>query len=288
MEKFTIVVTIIFISLLFYWLFFFSFSWFRSQVTQVDDEVSQQIITTGEPFGEYSFAVENYVVTSSGEPARRIEYIQTDPDRPSSTVVVTTSATVDSPVTVSVTGVDATGALVSNITGGITATTSSLSSPSNSSSLSTIFKEFNESQKKIEQLVTNLVTTNEVDGLQTENIKLKLELDEAIRKFRGELESKEIQLQEEKNRADQIKEELENQLTLERLEKEKLEEENEKLRQLVKQYEIKFKEEEEVEVQSCTISQVSDAMSCNWLIVTSINQTLQITHHSDTLTHSLT
>ncbi|XP_015782204.1 uncharacterized protein LOC107360095 [Tetranychus urticae] len=203
------------------------------QVTQVDDEVSQQIITTGEPFGEYSFAVENFVVTSSGEPARRIDFLQdnTNGNTSAETTIVVTNAP---------------------------PTTSVVSTPSASSSLSTIFKEFNESQKKIELLVTNLATTNGTDDLQTENMKLKLELDEAVRKFRIELENKEIQFQEEKNRGDLIQKELTGQLALERSEKERLEQENEKLREIVKQYELQLAEEE-VE---CTISQVSDTMSC--------------------------
>lgn len=130
-------------------------------------------------------------------------------------------------------------------------------SPSTSSSLQSAVKEISESQKKIEELVNNLISSTESDSLQQENLRLKVELEQVVREWSSEMEAKELRLQEETRKAEEVQKYLESQLNAEREEKQKLELENEQLKQLIQQYELQNKDEEE---QTYTLEEVTDQL----------------------------
>ena len=188
------------------------------QIAQ-DEEVSQQVLVNpAEPFAEYSFnSSGSSYMETSVEEPQLCDHNQQEP----STSKIQTN------------------------------------SPSTSSSLQSAVKEISESQKKIEELVNNLISSTESDSLQNENLRLKVELEQVVRDWSTEMEAKELRLQEETRKAEQVQKFLEMQLNAEREEKQKLELENEQFKQLIQQYEIQNKEEEE---QTYTLEEVTDQL----------------------------
>lgn len=186
--------------------------------------IHQEIITPEESFVDYSFAVESIVTPTSGnsiiiESQRRVDDLNgikgpNDDHSPSETTAAV--AAIEDP---------------------------EAEADAATSSLTIMFKEFSESQKKIEQLVTNLVSPGESDDLQSENIRLKEQLEETVRKCKSELEAKELAIQERKSRAEVVEKEMQARLAVERSIKEKLADENAELKLIVEHYEKKIKEQ---------------------------------------------
>ncbi|XP_053214556.1 uncharacterized protein LOC128397822 [Panonychus citri] len=189
------------------------------QIAQDEEQVTQVIVSTGEPFGEYSFnsSGSSYIETS-GEEAQ-LQQQSINPQLEAST---------------------------------------SIAKASTSSSLQSAVKEISESQKKIEELVNNLISSTESDSLQTENLRLKAELEEVVRTWSAEMTDKEMRLQEETRKSEAIQRDLELQLNAEREEKTKLEMENEQLKQLIQSYEMQDKEEEDQ--QTFTLEEVTEQL----------------------------
>lgn len=107
-------------------------------------------------------------------------------------------------------------------------------------------------------MVNNLISSTESDSLQTENLRLKAELEEVVRTWSAEMTDKEMRLQEETRKSEAIQRDLELQLNAEREEKTKLEMENEQLKQLIQSYEMQDKEEEDQ--QTFTLEEVTEQL----------------------------